>query len=199
MNCRAIGFAVAAVLLTVGCGSGPVAVPEVTSSPGRTAGADYNDTDLMFLRMMIAREQEASQLTQPARSRRLPAEVSTLVAAIRSTQADESRIMKSWLRDWKRPVQMDQSAGAHAHHGGLEQLSPADLADLDQAAAEEYPTRFLNLLIAQQHIAVELARMETGSGIHPEARDLARRVDQSRTAQISAMLAMVANGLNSPV
>jgi uncharacterized protein (DUF305 family) len=196
MNHRTLGLVTAVLLLTAGCGSGDSASAPVAasaSSPAGTTATRHNATDVMFLQMMVAREQETARLTRLARSKDLPAEVSTLAAAIQSTQADEARTMAGWLRDWGRPAVMDPDAAAHSHHGGLESLSPADLAELGRAKPEDFPTRFLNLLIAQQHNAVELARMETTTGTHPGARDLARRIDQSRTAQIAAMLAMVAD------
>jgi len=147
----------------------------------------------MFLQMMVAREKETAQLTRLATSRTLPAEISTLAAAIQTTQADEARTMTTRLLVWKQPTAMDPNAAAHTHHGGLNHVSKADLAELEQAKAEDFPTRFLNLLIAQQHNAVELARMETATGADGETVDLARRIDQSRTAQIAVMLKMVAD------
>jgi uncharacterized protein (DUF305 family) len=123
--------------------------------------------------------------------RALPEEIKTLAAAIETTQADESETMTAWLRDWKQPTAVGTDPSAHASHGGLSTLDAADLAALKQTTAREFPIRFLNLLIAEQHNAVELARMETGTGINSTARELAHRIDESRSAQISAMLTMV--------
>ena len=67
-------------------------------------------------------------------------------------------------------------------------LGPDDLADLKRADCAAFSTQFVNLLIAQQHDAVELARMETATGTHAGAEDLARRIVESRTAQIATLL-----------
>jgi uncharacterized protein (DUF305 family) len=153
----------------------------------------HNATDVMFLQMMVAREVETAQLIRLAQDRQLPGEAATLAAAIGATQTDEARDMTGWLQNWKQPTAMDPKASVHSHHGGLEGIGPDDLAALKSASSDAFPSRFLNLMIAQQHNAVELARMETAGGMNQQARDLAERVDRSRTAQIAAMLAMVAD------
>lgn len=44
------------------------------------------------------------------------------------------------------------------------------------------------MFIAHQHNTIEIARTETGSGINPGALDLAKRIDESRSAGIRQML-----------
>ncbi len=146
----------------------------------------------MFLQMLTARHRETAELIRVAESRELPAEIATLAAAIRATQADESTMMTKWLTRWDESTAMDPDDDVHAAHGGKTSLSPGDLADLSSSSSADFSTRFLNLLIAQQHNEVELARMAVAEGAHPEFRELAGRIDQSRTAQIGAMLEMVA-------
>jgi len=197
--CRLIGLVTVTLLLTAGCGPSATAPPAGGGpAPGSTSSAKsspetgHNGTDVMFLQMMVAREQETAQLIRLARDRPLRGEAATLAAAIGATQADEAKDMTGWLQGWNQPTAMDPKASAHSRHGGLEGIGPSDLAELKSASSEAFLSRFLNLLIAQQHNAVELARMETAGGMNQQARELAARVDQSRTAQISAMLAMVA-------
>ena len=175
---RTTVLALAGILLAAGCGGGRAATP----------AADHNATDVMFLQMMVAREQETAELLQVARARTLPTAIRTLAEAIRTTQADESRTMQGWLTGWRQPVRMDPAAASHRHHGGLAVLGPDDLADLKRADSDAFSTQFVNLLIAQQHDAVELARMETATGTHAGAEELARRIVKSRTAQIATLL-----------
>ena len=49
-------------------------------------------------------------------------------------------------------------------------------------------------MIAQQDDAIQLARSETAGGANPQAKALAKRIDESRTAQIKQMLAMLEVG-----
>ena len=51
---------------------------------------------------------------------------------------------------------------------------------------------FLNMMIAHQDDAMQLARMETSAGVNAPARDLAGQIDRSRTAQIAQMLGYLA-------
>jgi len=81
---------------------------------------------------------------------------------------------------------------AAAGHGGLHETNVDELAALEAATGDDFDRKFLNMLIGHQHNAVEVARLEAASGVNPETRALAQRVDRSRTAQIQQMLGMVA-------
>jgi uncharacterized protein (DUF305 family) len=50
----------------------------------------------------------------------------------------------------------------------------------------------VTVLIGHQHNAVELARMETAEGLHPDVTALARRTDERLRAQIQQLLRMAA-------
>jgi uncharacterized protein (DUF305 family) len=182
----------AAILLTSACGAdGRAGSPTPASSAADPLAGGFNATDVMFLQMMVAREADTARLIPLMQGRRLPQEVKTLAAAIETTQADESETMTAWLHAWKQPTAVDTQPSLHASHGGLSTLDAADLAALKRAGDTGFPVRFLNLLIAEQHNAVELARMETSTGINSAAKGLAHRIDESRTAQISAMLTLI--------
>lgn len=194
------------VLLLAGCGGAPattgrppaVADP-VTSGPVATAtvGApaaspgSFNPADVMFLQMMVTHHGQGLELVRLAESRAQRAEIRTLAAAIDVTQADEQETMRGWLRSWGKPTEADPDAHAHADHGGLPATGPEQIAALGRTTGAEFESAFLNLLIAHQHNAVEMARNEVRFGQDPAAKELAGRIDQSRTAQINQMLAML--------
>ena len=58
--------------------------------------------------------------------------------------------------------------------------SEAEIAALRTAGDAEFERAFLNMMIAHQDDAVQLARMETSTGVNASARDLADRIDHSR-------------------
>jgi uncharacterized protein (DUF305 family) len=64
---------------------------------------------------------------------------------------------------------------------------PAVVESLATTPAARFDRTFLNLLTGHQHGAVELARLETGGGADPRAKDLAARIVRSRTAQVQQM------------
>jgi uncharacterized protein (DUF305 family) len=73
----------------------------------------------------------------------------------------------------------------------MPETTDAELKALARAPAGRFERDFLNLLVAHQDDAVQLARMETGGGQDPWTRRLAASVDRSRSAQITWMLALL--------
>ncbi|GHJ48054.1 hypothetical protein Cs7R123_53960 [Catellatospora sp. TT07R-123] len=195
----------AAVLVLAGCGSPEGAAP-APQPLGTQAGASplgsppppvspsgaFNDTDVMFLQMMAAQYGPAAELLELARNRGTTQQVRELAAAIAVTQADEARTMRDWLAAWKQPASPAADPNLHAGHGGMNATGPKEIAALRDTPAADFDKTFLNLLIGHQHQAVEYARMELGGGIHSGALELATRVDQTRTSEITMMLGMVA-------
>jgi uncharacterized protein (DUF305 family) len=177
---RRIAAAACALLLggaLIGCGAAP------------PAGDEFNETDVMFLQMMVPHHHQGIAIVQIGSSRSSRSEVAMLAAAIESTQAAEADTMAAWLRGWGQPAAADPAA--HAAHGGMPGTSEAEITALREAGRDAFEGAFLNTLIAHQDDAVQLARMQTSGGINPRVRDLAQRIDRSRTAQISQMLALL--------
>jgi Domain of unknown function (DUF305)/Lytic polysaccharide mono-oxygenase, cellulose-degrading len=83
---------------------------------------------------------------------------------------------------------------AHADHGGMPATSDGEIAALRKATGPDFDRRFLNVLIAHQDDATQLARVETATGSDPDARALADRIDRSRSAQIRQMLDFLGEG-----
>jgi uncharacterized protein (DUF305 family) len=170
------------MLLLAGCTSAP---------PRDKPVAPFNATDVMFLQMMLTYQGQALKIVPLGAKRATREDVRTLAAAVEVTQADEAITMAGWLTSWKQPLVADPDQSLHADHGGLRDTSADELAALEGMTGADFDRRFLNLLIGHQHNSIEVARMETAKGVNPEARDLARRVDASRTAQIQQMLGML--------
>lgn len=178
--------AVAFVALLTGCGAG-TPLPASTAPP--PSMSEYrNDTDVMFLQMLLAHHGPADEMLRLATERATREEVRTLAAAVRTTQADESRRMTEWLVGWNEPLISDAPADAHAAHGGLPPAGEVEIAALKEASSADFDRLFLNVFTGYQHHAVELARMEIAGGAHIEAVALADRVAHSRRAQIELML-----------
>jgi uncharacterized protein (DUF305 family) len=173
--------ALALVLLQCGASGG--------SPAGPAGGRGFNATDVMFLQMMVPHQAQGVRLVRIARERPVRPEVATLAAAIESTQLSEIQRMAARLRAWKRPP--TASAHEHAAHGGMPETTDAELKALARAPGGRFEREFLNLRSAHQDDAVQLARMETGGGRDLWTRSLAARVDRSRSAQITRMLAML--------
>ncbi|MET8993982.1 DUF305 domain-containing protein [Amycolatopsis sp. NPDC004169] len=167
-------LAVVALLLT-GCAT--------TATPPQ-----YNAADVMFLQMLIPQNEQGIEIVKLASARPVPAELKELAAAIEVTQKTEVEDMRRWLREWNQPETV--SPQAHAGHGGMKMTSPDLVGALRTAPDGEFTRKFLDVLTGQQQGAVELAETEngTGGGVNAQARDLARRVIESRTAEVKQLL-----------
>jgi uncharacterized protein (DUF305 family) len=181
---------IVAALLPGACGTTPQdRRTEVTAAV--QAGAGHNDTDVMYLQMMVAHHEQGLEMVRLAESGARRAEVRSLAEAVAVTQSDEAELMRSWLKQWSAPATVDHAPSAHADHGGLPATGPEEIAALKRAEGAAFETAFLNLFIAHQHNAVEMARLETSGGANPEAKAFAERVRESRTDQIQQMLKLL--------
>jgi uncharacterized protein (DUF305 family) len=179
-----------------GCSSGstkddaaPLAAGEVTAAAA--ASSAHNSNDVMFLQMMIVHIGQGRELAALAGQRSTREDVKNLATAVDATQGEEAKVMTTWLQGWDEPTQSAHDPNMHANHGGLPALGTEQMADLKRAAAADFDRMFLNLLIGHQHNAVELTNLVgDGSGKNPETQDLARRIKESRSDQISLMLTM---------
>lgn len=178
-------LAAVTVSLLAGCGT------EAGTPPSSASAGQFNKTDVMFAQMMLAHQAPSAEMLLLAQQRAASTELKTLVAAIAATEADEAKLMRDWLRQWGQPTASADDS-AHAAHGGLPSTGEAEIESLRNAAEADFDRMFLNLFIGRQNYAVQLAEMEVGHGANPDARALAERVDQSRTAEIEMMQKMLA-------
>ncbi|MFF0247584.1 DUF305 domain-containing protein [Streptosporangium sandarakinum] len=170
-------------------GGGNAAVSTPVAAPVTTPSGDVDAVDVMFLQMMGPHNGQGVRLARLARDRPARPEVRILAAAIATTQEAETATMAGWLRAWGRPLTADP--GEHAAHGGMPGLTEAEIGSVADAPPAEFERRFLNMVIAQQDDAIQLARLEAMNGVNPEVRALAGRIEASRTAQIQRMLALL--------
>ncbi|MEU4442884.1 DUF305 domain-containing protein [Actinosynnema sp. NPDC050801] len=184
---RRLAALVAGLLVLAGCGTPPAAT---TPPPASTVveSNEFNETDVMFLQMSVPHHRTGLEIVRLAEDRAVRAEVKTLAAAIEVTQLSEVDSMTKWLADWGKPESAGDNPQLHAGHGGDHSTSPEAVAELAATGSGEFEKAFLNLLIAHQHNAVAMAKLEKESGVNPQAKDLAARIFDSRTAQIAQML-----------
>jgi uncharacterized protein (DUF305 family) len=154
-------------------------------------GGRHNADDVMFLQMMVTHHGQGSLMAELGADRGRREQLTTLAGAIASTQQEEAATMRSWLEGWDERTSASGDHSAHAAHGGLPATGPEEIAALRKARGTAFETSFLNLMIAHQHSAVELADQELENGVNPQARALAKRIVRSRTAEIEMMLGLL--------
>lgn len=182
-----------AALLLGACGTAPDTPAQVTTNAKAVVQAEgkFNDTDVMYLQMMVAHHEQGLEMVRLAEKSAQRDEVKTLAQAVDATQSDEVELMKSWLTGWKKPATVDHAPSAHADHGGLPATGAEEIAALKKAKGAAFETAFLNLFVAHQHNAVEMARLEKTDGVNAETKAFADRVRESRTDQIKQMLTLL--------
>jgi uncharacterized protein (DUF305 family) len=181
---------VATGLLLSACGTAAESTPAHVTAAVQAEGT-FNETDVMFLQMMVAHHQQGLEMVRLAKKTATRSEVRILAEAVDATQTDELALMRTWLKGWDQPTTVDHAPSAHADHGGLPATGPEELAALHKAKKANFETAFLNLFIAHQHNAVEMAHLETTDGVSVEAKAFADRVRESRADQIRQMLTMM--------
>jgi uncharacterized protein (DUF305 family) len=177
-------------VLLAGCtnagGSPPAPAPSTTDAPVE----GLNNTDVMFLQMMLPHHRQGVELAGLGHAKGGRAELVQLAAAIEVTQEDEVELMAGVLAGSGAPETAAAAPGGpdpHAAHGGLPGTSEQQVAALRAATGTEFERRFLNTMMAHQGDAIQLARLEVASGADERLVDLARRIETSRTAQIEQM------------
>ncbi|GAA3006625.1 DUF305 domain-containing protein [Streptosporangium longisporum] len=169
---------------TGGGGPSPSPAPPV----GTAAGVAFNAPDVMFLQMMVPHNTQVAGLVRLVRGREVRPEVRELAEAIGVTQEREAASMAALLAAWGQPATAEDDE--HAAHGGMPGVSEEEIEALTSAPPAEFERRFLDMMIAQQDDASQMAKVEVATGLHSQVTEMARRVDVSRTAQVAQMLAL---------
>lgn len=179
MNRHPLALLLVGVLLLAGCGS------------ARPSERDFTVVDVMFLQMTLSLHAQGLELTGLARRRAVNPAVRDLADELDTAQRKESETMKAWLTEREQPTTMNADPGAHAHHGGLHQTSPAEIAALGSTSDTDFDTTFLTLMTGHLHNSVELTKTELDGGGNEQAKEMATRIRESRTGEISRLLALI--------
>ncbi|SCG39764.1 DUF305 domain-containing protein [Micromonospora zamorensis] len=193
---------VAALLLTGGCAGSPTSNSSTRPQPAPASPAGSADAgasgagaapagdtidaatmsgiDVVFLSTMVGHSERTLQIVRLASDRLRDDALRTLAAAIEATEADELAAMRGWLPT----TGPGASAAAHHHEGhgddaALDRLRTAPDADVDRVLRE--------VLADHQRSAADLARAQVDVGRNERVRDLARRIEQSRTAEVELL------------
>ncbi|MFI6781041.1 DUF305 domain-containing protein [Micromonospora sp. NPDC050276] len=190
-----LAFLVVALLLTGACAGSPTSSPSALPQPapaspaGSAAAGDaaspadgdaMSGIDVVFLSTMVGHSERTLQIVRLSRDRVREDALRTLAAAIEATEADELAAMRGWLPT----TGPGASAAAHHHDGhgddaALDRLRTAPAGDVDRVLRE--------VLAEHQQAAADLARAQVDVGRNERVRDLARRIEQSRTAEVDLL------------
>ncbi|MFJ1539961.1 DUF305 domain-containing protein [Micromonospora chalcea] len=174
------------VLALTGCGGPPAADPSPSAAvpvPDGGADATVSGIDALFLAMMVAHTEQTLEIVRLGLDRATDTRIRTLIAAVRATETDELATMREWLRD--AGPSAAAAAARHDHSGHSD--AAAGLARLRAAAPADADRVLLDVLSRHQRTAADLARAQATAGTSERVRELARRIERSRTAEIELM------------
>ncbi|NUR86418.1 MAG: DUF305 domain-containing protein [Nonomuraea sp.] len=137
--------------------------------------------------MMIAHSHQGIEIVKLAATRATNPELKTMAAAIQNTQQAEVEQMLRWLHEWDQPL--SAPSGSHDHHGGLPETDRRQIRAL--STSKHFDQDFINLLIAHQDDAVQMAAAEVSGGASPKVKEYAGRVQSSRKAEVGQLMAML--------
>ncbi|MFJ8689354.1 DUF305 domain-containing protein [Micromonospora wenchangensis] len=171
-------------LLLAGCAPTP---PPTTPTPapapsGTTTVVD--GLDLVFLHAMTAHQERTLAIVRAAPQRIREPRLRTLVAAIDATETDEVAQARQWISA-ARP-----DTGHHRHTHPDPGDDPDPVALLRGTPEAGYDAALVAVLVPQQRQAAALARAHLAVAVAPAVRDLARRIDESRSAQLRLIAAL---------
>jgi uncharacterized protein (DUF305 family) len=145
--------------------------------------APVNADDVMFVQMMVQHHRQGIEIAKVGTERATTPEIKTLTAAIESTQQNEVEMMLRWLHSWDQPLTAPSTG--HDHHGGMPETDVKQIQALKKS--KSFERDLLNLLIAHQDDAVQMAGVEVHNGADPAVKEWARQVQASRKGQIDMM------------
>ncbi|MFE9657432.1 DUF305 domain-containing protein [Micromonospora sp. NPDC006431] len=177
---RLLPAAMLVILLPAGCAADP---PRPAPAPSVAADTTTSGIDVLFLTMMVAHTEQTLEIVRLGLDRAADTRIRTLIAAIDVTETDELASMRGWLRD-AGPSAMAVAA-RHDHSGHSDAV--AGLARLRAAAPGDVDRVLLDVLSAHQRTAAALAGAQVRAGSSERVRELARRIERSRTAEVELM------------
>jgi uncharacterized protein (DUF305 family) len=160
--------------------------PEGVSSAPATTG--HNSQDVMFAQMMIPHHRQAIVMSEQAATRASSPKVKSLAAQIKNAQQPEIDKMTGWLKDWGAPTRPP-----HGMHMAEGMMSEQDMKKLGTLSGKPFDKMFLQMMIKHHEGAVSMAETEQEQGVNPDAKDLARSIVTSQSAEIAGMRSLLKN------
>ena len=173
-----------AVLGVAGCstsggGTGPAATAE---SPAQAAASGFGGTDLAWIEINIAMDEQLLPLLQLVPKRTRTPSVLSMTAQVKAFTDAELSVLR----------QLHARAGLPAEnpHEGMPMpgmVTPEQVRDAASLAGPAFDQTAAKLIRDHLEQSENLARSEEKSGVEPQTRDLALQILRTREAALSTM------------
>jgi uncharacterized protein (DUF305 family) len=155
---------------------------------------EHTPADVEFMQSMIGHHAQALEMTALLPSRTSREDMKLLGKRIELSQADEIKMMQTWLTDRGQTV-----PDAHAHHAhgaklmpGM--LTPEEMKRLEAATGAEFDRLFLEFMIKHHEGALVMVKelfSKNGAGQESEMFAFASDVEADQQMEIDRMFAML--------
>jgi uncharacterized protein (DUF305 family) len=181
----------------------PIVQPGAPGEPSRPisvekavdlARVEHTPADVRFMQEMIGHHAQALEMTALVASRTSREEMKLLARRIEISQADEIKMMQTWLTDRGQPA-----PDVHAHHAhgaklmpGM--LTPEEMKRLADAKGAEFDRLFLEFMIKHHDGALIMVRNlfdNNGAGQESEVFAFVSDVEADQQMEIDRMNAML--------
>ncbi len=160
-----------------------------SASPNSSARANTgarNDADVTFALGMVPHHQQAVQMADTILGKDgIDNRVIALAKKIKVAQDPEITLMTGWLATWGSPV--DSMSNMPGMDMGTGMMSKDDMSKLDAATGLDASKLFLEQMAMHHTGALDMANVELSNGTNPDARELAKNILSSQTAEIAEM------------
>ncbi len=145
----------------------------------------YNGWDTAFISWMVPHYAVASQLAELAPTRSGNAEVKALALKVDGALSPNYLKMAAMARAWGQPVPSTDPSAASGHdHGGDDSSGLDNAAQLTKLTGKAFDKKYLDVLIADDKAALQIADATIANCTNPQAKVLAQQIAADVTAEI---------------
>src|SRR5699024_3568141 len=169
--------------------SHPTATATDKADPSSSVSKAHNDADTDFAQKMIAHNEGAIAIANLAAQHATTEQVRDLANQIMGMQSPEIETMTTWLITWEEDLVLtDEKTGKDQGGMLLEGLWRQEaFNDLEARSGGDFDRRFLELMTAHHHEAIEIAKDARNHGENSEALELAAQIIANQETQIKHM------------
>ena len=191
--CASALLACALVLTACGASGDDTASSPSTAGSTSAESAKGNAADIAFLTGMKPHHEQAVEMSEMVLAADPPAEVAAIDQQIKGAQDPEIARMTTMLADLGRKPAGGKDHGSSmasgmAGHGGM--MSGTEMAALMDASGTAAARLYLEGMVRRHQGAIQASDAELKGGTHAPARELAQRIEQAQTAEITTMQAL---------
>lgn len=162
----------------------------ILAACGSDETSKFNDADVVFVQEMVQHHEQAIEMADLALagSANASVEVMSLAQRIMDAQNSEIELMKSWLEDWDRSMQMGSTSDSSM--GGMDSpgmMSDEAMASMSGMMGSEFDMTWSESMIKHHRGALEMANAIKLNGMNADVMNLADQIISGQTAEITEM------------